>query len=260
MNSFLMNSKEYEIQANNQLSSILSQFDEQYIMDIMDDTMQMRLNSFELMRAPMIVEGFEENFRSYMEVYPAQQELIKQRRADIYREIIDHICKRFDLAFTESDDLDLYTMAYYLYDFFISGFNQYLVNFYTTYINREKDNIYSSMGLESLSKNKDMSTNYGKMSFSMDKNIAVIVANLPSVLSNLRSIHITDDYILDTIYRSPDVTALFLNHILAKTPLFTIFNNILFNPHLYPIIITHIRLAFQMEYASAMNTEAVDKE
>ena len=47
MLNFLMNDKVYEIQANNQISVILSQFDSGYVMDIVEDTLTSLFNNFD---------------------------------------------------------------------------------------------------------------------------------------------------------------------------------------------------------------------
>jgi len=249
MLDFLINNKEYEIQANNQLAAILSQFDANYIIDIIDDTMTKRLNTFELVPAPNAIEAFENNFKALKEIYPFDLANIEDTRHTAYREVINLISTRFNLQFEEQEYLDFYTMAYYLYDFFVSHFNTYLVNFYDRFIEQEKINIYTNFKLEEMKKNKDTATAYSKMVFGDDEAIALIVANLPYVLNNIKNLPITDHDIYSIIYEENiEAIQLLENNITPITGIFSIFNNILFNEYMYPTVLTHIRMAIQMSH------------
>ena len=55
MLDFLTNDKVYEIQANGQISMILSQFDSGYIMDIVEDTLRQLFNNFDTIPRPNVV-------------------------------------------------------------------------------------------------------------------------------------------------------------------------------------------------------------
>lgn len=249
MLDFLINNKEYEIQANNQLATILSQFDADYIIDVIDDTMTRRLNSFELVPAPNAVEAFENNFKALKEIYSFDLANIEDTRHTAYREVIRIISTRFNLQFEEQEYLDLYTMAYYLYDFFVSRFNNYLVTFYDRFIEKEKYNIYSNFSLEEKKRNKDSATAYSKLIFGSDEAIALIVANLPYVLSCIKNLPVTDHDIYTLIYGdNVNAIQLFEENITPVTGIFGIFNNILFNEYMYPTVITHIRMAIQMSH------------
>ena len=59
MLNFLMNDKEYEIQANMQVATILSQFDSNYIMDVISDTIDQQFQTFNTITRPNIVQSFE---------------------------------------------------------------------------------------------------------------------------------------------------------------------------------------------------------
>ncbi len=134
MLDFLMNDKEYFVRSNNQLSVILSQFDSDYVMDVIEDTLARSLNSFDLFGPPNAVESYEEVFKEMMVTYPDEVERINESRMEVYRTIIDTICKHMDLQFNEASDVDLYTMARCMYDFFVSRLNNYIVTFYERYI------------------------------------------------------------------------------------------------------------------------------
>lgn len=249
INNYLLNNKIYEIQANNQLSVILSQFDANFIMDIIEDTITMRLNNFDLMPAPNAVQAFETNFLLLYDNYPNERENIDDSRERTYREIIGTICNKFNLQFEEQIYTSLYTLAYYLYDFFIAKFNNYIIKFYTKFIEQEKFSIYKEFNLDETKKNKDISTAYSKMFFQNDDVMGLIVANLPIVLSGLKNIEVKDGDIYQIIYdNNQEIIDLFESHIISVNSIFSIFNTILFNEMMYPTIVTHIRMSIQQAH------------
>lgn len=257
MLDFLMNNKVYEIQANNQLSVILSQFDADYVVSIVDDTLQRQLNTFDLIGPPNAVMACEYLFKEYYITYPNEHTNIDLGRDTLYREIIDRICKWMNLSFNQSPNTDIYTLAYYLYDFYVAKFNKYLVTFYNRYLDAEKDQIYASFYLEDVGgKSKDMSSIYAQMAFSNDKSIALIVSNLQYVLSHLREMTVSDEYIYQTIYRDNTITELLLNNVTSHNGIFNLFNKVLFNPYLYPTVITHIRMEIQINHKEELNVTA----
>ena len=258
MLDFMINSKEYEIQANNQLSVILSQFEAGYIMDIIEDTLTKQFNTFDLSGPPNAVVSFETMFKELYATYPAEHTNIDDSRVEVYREIIGTICRHMNMQFQEVEGLDLYTMAYYLYDFYVSHLNNYLVTFYDRYIQSEKENLYNNFHLEDMKKNRDMGSTYSRLAFGDDEAMAMIVANLPKVLQSLRQMPITDDYIYRAIYgvQNEHVVQLFIQNIFPRTSVFGIFNMILFNESLYPTIVTHIRMAIQQTCRAELNAAA----
>ena len=258
MLDFMINNKVYELQANNQLSIILSQFDAEYIINIVDDTLQRQFNTFDLIGPPNAVTACEDLFQEYYNTYPAEHDNIDDVRNQLYRETIARICKWMGLTFNENQNVDIYTLARYMYDFYVAKFNKYLVEFYDRYLDAEKDFIYTSFYLEELSKSKDVSSAYSKMTFSSDRAIALIVANIQYVLSHLKDMPVTDDYIYRTIYHDENIVNLFTANVVSNNGIFNLFNRILFNPYLYSTVITHIRMAIQMSHREELNVAAAN--
>jgi hypothetical protein len=256
MLNFLTNDKVYEIQANGQISMILSQFDSGYIMDIVEDTLQQLFNNFDTIPRPNVVSSFENAFKQLYETYPADIDNINLSRAEAYQTIVDIICKRYELRFTQPDDIDMFTVALYYYDFFVAKLNQYIVQFYAKLLMDEKTDIYTNMGLEALKKNKDVSTVYSNMAFSDDEALATIAANLPTVLKNLaNSMHVPDNRIFRYTYGDqPAILNVFETTLTPVIPLFSRFNSLLFNDILYGSMIVAIRLELQkaIDYNKAM--------
>jgi len=258
MLDFLINDKEYFIRSNNQLSVILSQFDSDYVMDIIEDTLTRSLNSFDLFGPPNAVESYENVFNEMLVTYPDEAERINESRAEVYLTIIQTICKHMDLQFNESNGVDLYTLARCMYDFFVSRLNNYIVTFYERYISSEKDNIYVNFHLEDMRKNKDMGTVYSRMAFGEGDAISLIVANLQKVISALRNMPVTDEYIYRSIYgaNNEHIVQLLTQNISSHTSVFNLFNRILFNEDMYPTVITHIRMAIQQTHRAEIMAAA----
>ena len=256
MLNFILNDKIYEFQSNNQLSIILSQFDSNYVIDIMEDTIESRLNNFDLMPLPNMVQSFEDNFKLLYDAYPSEFSNIQQSREQAYKQIIEVICRHFNLHIEEQMYLDYYTLAYYLYDFFVARFNNYMITFFDKFIDQEKYQLYQQFNLDKARNNRDIASSYSKMVFHDDDYIGLIIANLPDVLLGLRNIHVPDEYIFQCIYPDQEETVEMLtSNVIPMTTLFNTFNSILFNEYLYPTIITHIRMAIQMSHATSIKPE-----
>ena len=252
MLNFLMNDKEYEIQANMQVATILSQFDSNYVMDVVEDTINSIQFNFDMIPRPNIVSSFEEYFKVLINIYPSDIENIQLTRNDSYHNIMNIICSKYGLRKTETENTDIYTLAFYLYDFFVSKFDSYLVNFFADYITMHKSDIFNTLGLDKAVENGDVSTTYNRYAFGSDQELATVVANLPAVLSTIKNFDISDAEVYKFAYGNiPLVINLLEDHIEPSVSIFYMYNNILFNPNMYPNIITQVRLKIQMENKEA---------
>ena len=254
MLNFLTNSKEYEIQANGQLSSILSQFDSDYVMHVIEATLEDQFLYFDILEKPNAVKAFEQVFSQLFEMYQLDTDNIADTRIDAYSSIIHILKHKFFFDFIETEGMDWYTVAYYLYDFYVAKFNYYMVNFYSKYLTDEKDQIYREMNLEELRKRKDTSSNYAKYVFDENDPLVVIMANLPTVLHNLRYMNIPDEVVYRYSYgNTPQILELFQSHVVPSSSLFQLYNSLLFNEHLYANIVTQIRLKLQSDNIEKFN-------
>jgi hypothetical protein len=228
------------------------------VIDIIEDTLARRLNSFDLYGPPNAVESFEQVFQEMYQTYPNEVDTIQASRQEVYREIIDCICRYMDLQFQDSEDLDVYSLARAMYDFYVARLDNYIVTFYDRYIHAEKDHIYTNFHLEDMRKNKDTSTMYNNQVFGDSEAISLIVANLQKVVSALRNMPVTDDYIYRTIYgaNNEHVVQLLAQNLTSHTSIFNLFNKILFNENMYPTVITHIRMAIQQAHRAEIMAAA----
>lgn len=243
MSSFQANSQEYNITTENEVASVLSHFNTDFILDIIRQSIQ---NRDKTMYLPManIVTAYEQNFKDIAARYPGEIQQISSVRLKTYVEIIDELCDNYRLQFNDNEDLDYYSTAFYLYDFLVSNFTQYLCFFFANYIYRERNSIYDSMHLNDFKKSKDTSTTYGKKVYK-DVRLAVINANIDFVIKNMESFDIPLSTILSIVY--PDKAIVnYINQIIS--PVYDFYTTIyvpFMNTDTRPILITNIRLLIQ---------------
>ena len=101
------------------------------------------------------------------------------------------VTKAHNLQFIERENDDIYSAANIVYDFLVSKFNIYIVQFFVNYINREKSTLYDA--LELAPKKKEVSVYSKKLYKNNSSKLAVIHANLEFVLSNICNFDIDFD-------------------------------------------------------------------
>lgn len=213
MSQFISNFLTYNINTEGEIARILSHFDSEYIFDIIRDNLNQRSN-YTAISAPNIVSSFEQNFKLIKDQYQTDIDQIERVRVQTYKEIIDIICKEYNLQFNETDDnLDYYSAAYYLYDFLVANFSNYLVFFFANYIFRERNSIYEAFGLADLKKNKDNSTVYGKKIYK-DIKFAMITANVDFIIDNICNYDISLYTILETVYPDKNIIN-YINYLIS---------------------------------------------
>lgn len=240
------NSMIYNITTNAELASILNYFNDDYIINIVNHSIQNNFNPFSQPLANL-VDSFEMQYKSIFDVYGTLEEIV-QKRYYTYNYILDIVCNYFNLDYT-TENLDIYSTASIIYDFLVSGFTTGIVKFFTEYIVKEKNDIYTALNLASLKKNKDSTTLYSKKIFYKNAKIAAINANLELVLHSMKAFDITLEDIVTTIY--PKASAQFILEIIKPRMDFykTIYCSLLNNPEKLPLLATSIRLNLQSNYA-----------
>jgi hypothetical protein len=166
-----------------ELAEVLSHYDSNLVYDVVREHINyVRSTANVISMPPNVVAAWEQNFQYIKSTYQSE-EAVENVRQETYREIIDIICGSYGLNFT-IDEVDLYTAACALYNFFVCEFASNVTTFFANYIYNERAAIYDSMGLSELKKNKDSSTIYGKRMYK-DIKIAVVTANIVKVIHNI---------------------------------------------------------------------------
>lgn len=255
MGSFLNNSQAYTLQAQNEVSVLLSNFSTDYVFNVIEDILQSRYNRFDSLQKPNLVLSFEDNFKTLLIQYPDDKENIHYVRQETYKEIIGLISKEFQFEVRYDDSTDLFTLASCIYDFFVANYNPYISFFFSKIITKEKDGIYNALKLEEQRKSKDSTTIYNKKLYN-DPKMALINANLTRVLDYLMAVDFDAATILSSIYgNNVDVVNMFMNHVFPYNSLYkSAYCSLLKVPEIYPLIITAIRLHVQRMNMPADNT------
>ena len=123
------NSNVYNMIAEGEIAQILSKFSTEYIMDVIDSNIRNRFSYNPALSNPNIINSYEMNFKGMLSSFPNDADNIMSIRQDTYLTIINKICSSFNLQYI-GDQPDCYTLAYNLYDLFVSGYSRNIINFF----------------------------------------------------------------------------------------------------------------------------------
>lgn len=241
--AFQSTNPEYNIISDSEISAVLSHFSPEMAFDTINFILQ---NKFEYYRPGIgngnIITGYETLFKTSITTYPEYNGEFKDKRDDLYRAIIQNICNFHALEYRENPAADIYTTAFYLYDFLVSNFSEGIILFFTKYITKEKNNIFDSLQMQELRKNKDSSALYSKKVYDNSSKLAVIHANMEYVLTNLLGFDISFEDIISILYNdNKPVANLILSCICDTGDFYKNFYVRFVSTHL-PEMITAIRL------------------
>ena len=242
----IVGAQPYQISNEYNITELLAHFDSNYIFDILQDKLENISFASSLIESN-IVEAYETNFKSMNDQFQGDSQNIRTIREQVYTDIIKILTERFNLQFNTVDpNIDLYTAAYYLYDFLICNRNNILINFFTAFIVNNKDSLCATLSIEDFKKNKDSAAAYGKHIYKSDHQFALISANITNVINYISTLDITLLNIFQSTYKNPKLV-LFLDNAFADRGNFfrDFYCGVLNNPEELPIIITNIRLALQ---------------
>lgn len=246
MSDFIANSNMYNIITENELAVVLSHYNSDFVLSVIEDAMRKRFEEVPISSRPNVVSAWEQNFKMIQSKYedlPESKSEVSRIRNETYQEIIDSVCKEFNMSFTTDQNIDLYSAASVIYDFLVSNFTSNLVNFFANYIYKERNSIYDSLNLAEYKKNKDSSTVYGKKIYK-DIKLAVINANIDIVITFLCGIDI-DFFNLVNILFDPPMASFINNIISTNDDFFKKYYAQMFETDLRAALITDIRFKIQ---------------
>lgn len=231
---------EYDIISDAEVTNILSHFDTDEILNFVDDNLS-RKHMFYPNNPLNYVGSLETNFSFVYMNLPSEKEKIDEIRDDVYKAIINKICTYFNLEFNDNGQ-DYYTIAYYLYEFFITQFSNNVIKAFTNYIIKEKDYLYNYVGLMDLKKNKDISTTYSKK-IHKDSKIAIINANLEYVIDSISLFDIPFEDLLSLSGLDKNVIELFSVTISPRGDIFKDHFRTTINNEYKAIFLTNMKFA-----------------
>lgn len=236
----------YQISNEYNITELLSHFDSNYIFDVLQDKLENISFATSLIESN-IVASYEANFKAMNDQFQGDSQNIRNIREQVYTDIIRILTEKFNLQFNTVDpNIDLYTAAYYLYDFLICNRNNIMINFFAAFIINNKESLYNTLNIEDTKKNKDSATAYGKHIYKTDYQFAIISANMVNVINYISTLDVTLLNIFQSTYKDLNLV-MFLDNAFADRGNFfkDYYCNVLNNPEELPIIITNIRLALQ---------------
>jgi len=190
----MTNTERFNVVSENELTEVISHFNTEFIMSIIEQAIQNRFSPTAYMANPNVVDAWDMNFKQIVDYYGSVdvQERIAALRLSTYEEICKRICDYHGLIFTV-DDVDMYTAAHCIYHFFVSNYLQYLDQFFANYIVQNAETLYDALGLAESTRFRDASSSYARTVFK-DPKLGVISANIDMVVNYIAGadIHLED--------------------------------------------------------------------
>lgn len=178
------NSQMYNIERENELADVLSHYNSEFVFNVIQNALQGRFSNNNFLTIPNVVNAWEQNFKAILDQFGnSSMQEVHRVRTETYKEIINIICKEFNLNFTVAD-VDQFSAANKLYQLFVCDFNELIISFFAKYIYKERNSIFDSMGLAEMKRNKDSSNLYAKRVYK-DNKIATINAYIDKVITGL---------------------------------------------------------------------------
>ena len=193
------------------------------------------------------IYSIEGNFINLLENIenPSSREQILEVRNETYSEIIDIICNYYNIQYRPAEDTDIYSAAFWIYNFFVSDFTNTLINFYVNYIIKEKDGIYEYLKLDNCKKDKDSATIYSKK-VCPDEKISIIHANIESVLNAISGFDIGfENLVRYSLGNQEQLISFLLSSIVDITDVFRYHFASMLQSHYKADVITCVKLALQ---------------
>ena len=200
------------IETDYEIASILNNFDDDIITDIISESLQYRLRVFGLRMAnyPEILCGSINNILTHSVGH--DQEIIEKKEA-LLLTIINTIAEYYGFEIAEEIQPEqLYTVCYIIYQLFVSEFTDRMLNFYTQYIIDNMDSLIKYIKPEESSKsvyakkiynNQELGVIYDNISKVMDV-IAGLDIALPELITYL-SDKTTSDFLCNYIGAVDDI-------------------------------------------------------
>ena len=201
-NPYISNSDIYQVNAERDISIILSKFNTNYIYDCIESALASKNNAQFIMPNPNLVRSLEDNFIIMQQNFPDDKQNILECREETYNEIINYLCDKFNLSFNGNEQVDLYSAAYYLYDFLVANYLKALTLFFAKFILREKNTLYKSLELDRFKKSSNI--NYGKKLIK-DSTISTILIQISYVIDQLMAFDFDFDTIVRVAYDNSDI-------------------------------------------------------
>lgn len=243
--SFITNNTEFGIVSDSEITSIITNFSDEMIMDIISRNIENKFRPYQYYVGNLIA-AMESSFKSNAENYPQFFNESNQRRNEMYSKILMHLCSLHGLSLHVDENTDLYSLTYFLYDFTVSRFTINIINFFANYIVNETTTLYEYLNLSEAKKNKDSTTLYSKKVFKGNSKLATIHANLEIVMDSICGFDINMETLINITTQDKNITTLLTSNISEIHNLFRVlFVPYINDPRYRAVIITLVRMRLQ---------------
>lgn len=195
------------ISTDKALSTILSNFSEDFIQNMIEDSLQYKFRPFTT-RMPNHPYVLEEKFKGIYDNYDGDdKELISQTRYKTYLEIIQIVCANYNLSISDPEipEEQIYTLCYTLYQILVSEFTDRMINFYAQYVYRNVDSLINALPEDQ----RISKTVYAKKLYAEnDQKYVIIYDNMELIVGILAQLDIPFEYLLAGL--SDEKTAVFI--------------------------------------------------
>ena len=196
------------------IATILSNFSEGMIQDIIKESLDYRFRPFGL-RAPNYPEIINQQLSNVKMHSTGYDEQIEEQRVGSMNTIINTILEYYQLAqSSEIPDELIYSVCYILYQLFVSEFTERMVNFFTQYILNHIDSIINKIRMENINNTRTSKNSYVKKIYN-NQDLELVYENMSYIVDILAGLDIPFGDLV--AYLSDQKTADFLSIYIQDT-------------------------------------------
>lgn len=253
MNQIIMCSGDYNIEAENACSKLLTQFNSDFIMDICDSALAVK-DAPSIISTPNIVNSAEFTFKDLFEQFPADEANIKQVRAQTWIEIIERLCRYYKAEFLDPGDEYHFLLARNYYYLLASGYSRCLIRFLSNHIYKNRNELYEVlMSDPELKKAKDITSGYYKRVCKNDPKLGLLISNAHLALDYILGLDISFYEIIQYIFMKPDVIELMANSIRFEEPFYNNYRKTMRNKNYRAALESGILFQLQCFYTNSLD-------
>lgn len=187
---------DYAIMSESEAAAVIWRFTPEMISDAIESSLAAKTDNC---TAPIynVVNAMEYGYKSSLVDCPTYSAETMDARKDSYLQVIYQLCKYHNCTFVANpENIDPYTVASILFNFFVTSYGKGIVLFLSNYILSQKDAIYEALELE----NKNETSPYCKKRFKNLPVMAAIVSNINFVVASICTYDIDLSTYLSYIY------------------------------------------------------------
>lgn len=246
--------RELIVTHDNEIAYVLSNFNEDFIYNTIMESLTMKIRFYDSLM-PNIVRGYESMFKQILIEYPNNKEEILLKRTEVYTNILKILCDQYQLVYNDYDNYDLYTSVAYMYDLLVSSHQDIICNFFTRFIIKEQNSLYTSLNLAEMDKTKNIGNAYSNKVFN-ESAMGAICVNLDYVIKSVCLLDITFDQFIDGAFEEIPEAANHLKAVLScKVDFVKTYITPLFDSEFSTALLTTIKLRLQKWFIKSSNRQ-----